>query len=133
MNDSDENSAQDPAQNSDDDSVYAWVLGPSEELAPLIPPYPAYYCYPPYCTPPQITAWRIVATPPVEQVIYIEDVETEVAVVSQWVEQVVRKELGPALVRVQKQTHERLSIEVSPEAAALIHQALKSRSQLGYT
>ena len=102
--------------------AYSWLYGPGEMV---------YECRPPFCTPSANLNWQLVTNVAVRaRKIHLKprDVDEQVQVVSRWVEQLIRKELGCSLVRVEKKK-KHLSITVSVETAALIDQALKWKAR----
>lgn len=108
----------------------SWVLGPGEFINAGWPPYPYYQCQPPYCTPSRNNNWRAVTKISVrEKSIEMDD---RVTAVSRWVEQVIREELGYALVTAEKQAKRRCVISVSNEVADLIHRALELEANARY-
>ncbi len=81
---------------------------------------------------PQCT-WRGVQGAALQGVpITLKTQDDQVRVASRWVEQLVRKELGPALVKAEKKAKRRLLIPVSAEAADLMEQALLRKAKAGY-
>jgi hypothetical protein len=108
----------------------SWVLGPGECLAPGWPPYPYYQCQPPYCTPAVNLTFRSITNVTFREELVAFD--GQVTAVNRWVEQVLRKELGGALVKAEKDAKRRLGISVSVESAELITQALKLKASAKY-
>jgi hypothetical protein len=124
------NDSNDLKQTPPSPATISWVLGPGECMAPGWPPYPYYQCQPPYCTPSVNLTFRSITqvTFREEQVAF----DHQVTAVNRWAEQVLRKELGGALVKAEKDAKRRLAISLSVESAELITQALKLKASAQY-
>jgi hypothetical protein len=96
-----------------------------------------YPCYPPYCSqgcrPWTTQSWRQVSSVALTATLVPATTpDQQVELVSRWVEQLIRKELGPVLVSLEQERKEReptqLDIIVSAPVAELISEALSRKA-----
>lgn len=94
----------------------------------LAPDESVPYCsYPPYCTAMR-SSWRKVTFSMLRKEALDVGPDKQREVVSRWVDQMVRRELGYDLLEIEGREKRKLRLRVSAEAAELIHEALKRRA-----